>query len=416
MKILWLSNSVLSEHDCAGTGTWLGAMAQRLIGSGEVALANITIGGDSVVTRQDCGVISQWLVPHSNDIKSDGLPSEKRLADLAAIVDEFAPDLIHIWGTEGYWGLLTARKLREKVALLEMQGVKGRIADVFHGGLSFREQLSCVGVKELIRKSTIWQQRNKFRDWGRYENEIISGHRYIGTQTRWVESQVKAINSDCITFHNDLILREPFYSAKSWDRPESHQIFCLAAYPMPFKGLHTAVRAFAIIRQRFSSARLNIAGGFSTSGLRRDGYIAWVVTEIRRLGLKAHVNWLGPLDAQQIVEQMQNSSAMVIPSFIENCSTSMQEAMLIGVPLAVSYAGGLPSLAKDEEAAVFYPMGDDAACAMQLERLFDDKELAMRLSRQARQVAEYRNDPRRIIARQLEIYRQIISDAQREKQ
>jgi glycosyltransferase involved in cell wall biosynthesis len=144
--------------------------------------------------------------------------------------------------------------------------------------------------------------------------------------------------------------------------------------------------------------------------MRRDGYVAWVVREIKRLGLESNINWLGALEAGQIISQMQMSSAMVIPSFIENCSTSMQEAMLIGVPLVVSYAGGLPSLARDEESALFYPMGDDAACAMQLERLFDDKELPMRLSKQARLVAEYRNEPQRIIARQLEIYQLIIDN------
>ncbi|NVN93104.1 MAG: glycosyltransferase family 4 protein, partial [Desulfuromonadales bacterium] len=118
------------------------------------------------------------------------------------------------------------------------------------------------------------------------------------------------------------------------------------------------------------------------------------------------------LDADQIIEEMQFASAMVIPSFIENCSTSMQEAMLIGVPLAVSYAGGMPSIAQDEESALFFPMGDDAVCAFQLERLLTDKELTCRLSRQARQVAAHRNDPQRLIARQLEIYRHVVLDGQ----
>ena len=153
---------------------------------------------------------------------------------------------------------------------------------------------------------------------------------------------------------------------------------------------------------------MRIAGAHQKEGLRQDGYIAWVVREIKRLEIGLNVNWLGPLNASQIVSEMQASSAMVIPSFIENCSTSMQEAMSVGTPVVATYTGGLPSLAKDEGSALFFSLDDEAMCAYQLERVLTDRELATQLSEQSRKIALERNDRKRIIKNQLDTYRFVL--------
>ena len=133
----------------------------------------------------------------------------------------------------------------------------------------------------------------------------------------------------------------------------------------------------------------------------------WVNGTIRQLGLVDAIEWLGPLNAEQIVVELHNAAAVIIPTFIENCCTAMQEAMAIGTPVVVSYVGGIPSLGKDEDSCLFSPPGDEAVCADQLERVVTDEQLALRLSRGSRKIAAVRNDQQRIVQRQLEIYRHI---------
>ena len=130
----------------------------------------------------------------------------------------------------------------------------------------------------------------------------------------------------------------------------------------------------------------------------------WVNRTIGQLGLAGAIDWLGPLDAERIAVELQAAAAAIVPTFIENCCTAMQEAMAIGTPAAVSYVGGTPSLAKDEDSCLFFPPGDEAMCAYQLERVLTDDALALRLSRASRRIAAVRNDRRRIVERQLEIY------------
>ncbi|MHB9028474.1 MAG: hypothetical protein ACYC9O_06880, partial [Candidatus Latescibacterota bacterium] len=134
LKILWLSNKLVSPNDGGGTGTWLDALAEMLISSGEVELGNIAFGPVREITRKDWGSIRQWAVPDKLPLR-DGLPPRRYISAILKAVETFSPDLAQVWGTEYYWGLLTARKYITRPALLEIQGLKFAIAPVFSGGL-----------------------------------------------------------------------------------------------------------------------------------------------------------------------------------------------------------------------------------------------------------------------------------------
>ncbi|MEM4360239.1 MAG: glycosyltransferase [Candidatus Bilamarchaeaceae archaeon] len=411
MRILWLSNKIQSNVDSGTTGTWLDAMAQLLVKSGEVELGNIALGPVARTTRQDCGPIQQWVVPAKAKPQLNGLPAQRFVEEITRAVYEFNPDLVHVWGTECFWGLLTARRIIRYPALLEMQGLKGIIARVFDGGLSIREQLACIGLKEVIRGCTIFQSRRRFEKWGVFEKEMIRGHRFVTTQSEWLCAHIVSINPSCRVFHNDFMLRESFYTALPWKASNSMAVFCSAAYPSPFKGLHVALRAIAILKQRFPGVQLRIAGAHQRSDIRQDGYVRWLNHQIARLGIADNVCWLGALSAEEIVAELQGCAAIVVPSFIEGYCLGLAEGMMLGVPSVNSFAGGMSSLAKDEESALFFQPGDAEMCAHQLGRLLTDRALAERLSHNARAIALVRNDPQRILQKQLEIYQQVIAES-----
>ncbi len=410
MRILWLSNKILSEKDSGATGTWLDALSHELMKCDELELGNITLGNIKKMTRQDCGSICQWLVPSGPRLDRHGLPPRNIIHALIKSIDEFSPDMIHIWGTERYWGLLSARKHIGVPALLEMQGLKGAIAQVFNGGLSFREQLSCIGPKELMRQSSIFQSRQKFESWAPFEEEMISGHRFISIHSDWMMAKVKAVNNNARLFRSVRALRDPFYEGKKWAFHGTPSVFCSAAYPSPFKGLHVAIRSLATLKKNIPDIQLRIAGAHQQPGFRREGYIAWINREIVRLGIESNVTWLGPLSAIQLVEELGRCSAFIMPTFVESYSVTLAEAMLLGVPTVVSFTGGTSFLARDEESALFFSPGDEEMCAYQVERLIKDQGLAERLSCQARDIAQVRHDRNQILQRQIITYRQVLED------
>jgi glycosyltransferase involved in cell wall biosynthesis len=408
LKVLWLSNVALSDQTIDGSGSWLNAMARGLLDSNAIELGVIATGPVRQVTRQDWHQVKLWLVPDHAKLGRDGLPSAATVRSIIAAVDEYSPNLVHTWGVEAYWGLLPGRGLLKYPSLLEIQGLKGEIARVFCGGLTQRERFGCIGIKEVLKRRTMDSDRRDLARWGLYEAEIIRGHRFIDVQSSWATAHVSALNPAARLFQTDLALRRPFYDGVPWQPPGRPIVFCTAAYTSPFKALHVAVRALALLKRRIPGARLRIAGAHQRVGVRQDGYMRWIDRMIRQMGLVDAVEWLGPLDAEQIVAELGNAAAVVIPTFIENCCTAMQEAMAVGTPVVVSYVGGIPSLGKDEESCLFFPPGDEAMCAYQLERVLTDKELALSLSRESRRIGIVRNDRQRVVHRQLEIYRQVL--------
>lgn len=412
MKILWLSNKVQSSQDRGSTGTWLDAMAQALIQSDQVQLANVTMGSVRQITRQDVGTITQWIIPAKAQTHlRNGLPPTSIVKDICRVVEEFAPDVIHIWGTETFWGLLPARGLIQRPVLLEMQGIKSAIARVYHGDLTWREQMACIGLKEVVRGNTIAQGRSRFTAWAHFEGEIVARQRFITVQSSWLEAQIRAVNTECRIFYNDFALRAPFYMAAPWQPTGQSAIFSSASYPSPFKGIHMAVRTLAILKRRFPGIQLRIAGALQRPGLRQEGYMAWVNREAQRLDVDGNVQWLGALSADKIVSEMQQCAAVFLPTFIEGYSLALAEAMVMRAPAAVAYVGGAAQLARDEETALYFSPGDVEMAAYQVGRLLEDQEFAERLGRQARKVALERNNPERIIQNQLGIYRAVLQAA-----
>lgn len=409
MRILWLSPSLLTDRD-EGSGTWLRAMPAHLLRSGQVTLGNITMAGVSQPIRQDYGEVSQWLIPSVHKLGRDDLPSRRVISDIVEAAREFKPDIVHVWGTEYFWGLLTARKVLPYPSLLEIQGLKGPYSRVFTGGLSFKEILDCTGIKEIVRRATIIQNRKRYAEWARLENEIIAKHSNITTQSLWVEAWIRFLNPSCNLFHTELVLRDAFYESEPWRPSGEFKIFTSAVASVPYKGLHDAIRAVAILRDRMPSIRLRIAGAHQQKGIRQRGYVRWINGIVRRHNLSDNVDWLGPLSAEEVAQELTACSAALVPSHCETYCVAFAEAMQVGVPLVTSFNGGTAWLARDEESALFYQAGDEVMCAHQLWRILTDPELAERLSVKGRKIAGSRNNPEEIVSNQLQIYRRVLGE------
>ena len=408
MKVLWLSLRVIGEGDARGSCSWLAPLAEGLAATGEIELANIAQGPVGTRERRDAGAIRQWVVPRAAP-GSDGTPPAPIVDAVLAAAHEFGPDLIHVWGVEEYWGLLTARRLLGQPALLEIQGLKAPLARVYAGGLTLREQRQCRGVKEIVRRRDIAAARRTFAAWGRFEHEMIAGHRFITTQSPWVQAWAEAANPRARFFHTELALRGAFYAAAPWAPSSSTTVFCSAAYSIPSKGVHDAVRAFALLKRRVPEARLRIAGALpERPGRLKDGYNTWLRRLAVRLGVEASIDWLGSLSAEEVVRELHGCAAVLMPSHCESYSVALAEALYLGAPSVCTHSGGPDWLARDDESALFFAPGDEVMCAHQLSRLLTDRALATRLSQAARAAAAGRNDIDGIVAGQAERYRSVL--------
>ncbi|MFT4015907.1 MAG: glycosyltransferase [Agriterribacter sp.] len=409
-KILWLSNCLLSNTGMSATGTWLFAMMEALLKTGQVKLYNVTQGGVKTFTRQDWGDVQQWIIPRQK-INSKGLPALETISFFKKIEEEINPDLIHTWGTESFWGMLGAKKVFNAPVLLDMQGILYAYAKVFFGGLTTKELLQTTGLKELLLPVRhLYFRKKEFERRGIHEKFVIHNTSFISVQSAWVEAHILSENPGCRLFHTGIILRKEFYNAILWQHTETKSpvIFTSSSGSTSYKGLHILFRALAVIKQKFPSVKLKIAGTIIQQKKIQDGYTIWLIKLAKKLGVYESVEWLGPLNAAQIVQQFQEASVVVIPSVVETYCLALAEAMIVGVPSVVSYSGAMPELGKHNESVLYFPTGDFMSCAWQVEKILTDKALCEKLSVAARATGIKRNNPDEIVNNQLGIYNEII--------
>ena len=408
MRILWFSNALFEKMDRGVTGTWLHAMSKGLTSSGKVELANITPGKVKSLVRQDYEQIKQWVVPFESVSKTTGLPGNRLVQYYLDVIEEFKPDLIHVWGVESFPALITSRYKHNIPSLLEIQGIAGIVAKYVDGGLSFGEIVRCIGLKELLLRSSIFQTKQSYERWGYFEEEMIRNHQFITVPSTWMLANVKFINSNATLFQNEIPLRKEFFQNIKWHFSDSKVILCSSSSPIPNKGFHVLIRALKLLRNVFPDIQLRIAGAHQFEGIRKNGYITWLNKLIQENGLESHVTWLGSLSSEQLIPELLNCSVMALPSYVESYGVAHAEAMALGVPCVCAFNGGSSYLAENELTSLFFQAGDHVICAHQIARLLTSKELAESISVKAREKAIVRNDTNVIIAKQIQIYEEVL--------
>ena len=410
-KILWFSNVAFTEDQIRVTGTWQIAMGQALVATGEVELYNVTNGNVKEYTRNEVNGIVQWILPNER-ISRKGLPSYKSQQYIQNIEKEIQPDLVHIWGTENYWGMLAVNGILKSTVLLEMQGILYAYAKVFYGGLNLNEIIACTGLKELIYpKRLLYFRQKDFVRRGQRELIIIKKMQHISVQSDWVRAHIESENLKAQIYSTGMLLRNEFYKTThiNWKNRVKPVIFTTLSGANTFKGLHVLFRSLAILKKKYPDIQLRIGSNLlEHKFFIKDGYLAWLLREVENLDVSDSIVWLGSLSADEIIKEMQNSSVFAVPSYVETYSLAAAEAMMVGVPLVTSYAGALSELAVHNESALYFPIGDYMSCAWQIERVIESKELALKLSNNARNVAMKRNNSSEVVNKQLAIYNSII--------
>lgn len=133
----------------------------------------------------------------------------------------------------------------------------------------------------------------------------------------------------------------------------------------------SAVRAFALVRQRYPTARLVLAGG----GPQR----AALARLARSLGVLDAVRFAGPVDNAAMPALFQASDIVLNPSLADNMPISVLEALACGVPVVSTNVGGIPALLQDGVTALLVPPGDPAAMAHAIVALLRDPPRAQAL-------------------------------------
>lgn len=435
MKILWVCNilppMVAEKLNMTGSNKegWITGALQRMIVDSESGLGDICLGLCFPVSGSDQQKKYQARLGERFTVDcyayyEDQTQPENYCMDMedrfGAIISDFQPDIIHVFGTEFGHTLAVAKVVSSLESdaqnapklLLGLQGLISRCGEEYTADLPW-EVVNARTFRDIIKKDNIAQQQAKFLERGEMEKQAIALAKNVTGRTAFDRETSERIHPGINYYEMNETLREQFYTG-TWDVTscDKHSIFVSQA-DYPLKGFHILLEAMPTIMQTYPDAKIRVAGANITAfdtikqKIKIGGYGKYLRTLIHAYHLEGHVEFLGRLDADAMKAEYLRCHTYVCPSSLENSPNSMGEAMLLGVPVVASRVGGIPSMITEDEEGRLFEMGNGEGLADDIIHIWSDDGLATELGANAMNRAHMTHDADANYMRLLEIYQEL---------
>jgi glycosyltransferase involved in cell wall biosynthesis len=417
MKILWFTNtpsnaSLEFGHDTFGGG-WISSLETLVVETKicELGICFFYNGGTYKSIRQ--GNVIYYGIPFKkgNALRRILARHCAQLNDeepffFDRIINDFKPDLIHVFGTElGYGKILMHRS--EKV-LFNLQGLMVPIADLYFPlGFSGAKILMGSKLNSILRGITPLHDFRIFKKKAERENNTIRFWKYFIGRTDWDRNYIRLINPEANYFHCEEMLRREFF-ANEWIQPSELNgdnviVIGTTINPNIYKGLDLIYKVLKLLE------KYNIY--WKVFGIDEEDTINKISLKILKKGYRnPNIRFYGMVSASELIYQLKTCHFFVHPSYIDNSPNSVCEAMLLGMPVLSSFVGGISTLVKNGETGFLFNPYDKYDLAGVLVHLINNYEKAKQAGSNARQVALQRHSPDGIISVLSNIYNIICND------
>jgi teichuronic acid biosynthesis glycosyltransferase TuaC len=152
-------------------------------------------------------------------------------------------------------------------------------------------------------------------------------------------------------------------------RPLRNQVLFVGVV-RPLKGVDILLRAMRLLVDRGSPAKLLLVGGtFYPTYRREHERLRQLASE---LALAGHVDFAGEKPLPELVQHMQESALLVLPSRVESFGAVLVEALACGTPVVATRSGG-PEDIVTEQVGVLVPPENPEALAAAIQQVLNHR-------------------------------------------
>lgn len=322
------------------------------------------------------------------------------LPEMKRAIDDFKPDLIHVWGSES--ALFSICRHTSIPCVTHLQGfLPAYLNAKYPPGIAECDVLHHIGFHPLRQ----WMHRyftKVFVNRASQEAENMRFCSFFMGRTDWDRAIVSVYNPNARYFHCDELLRNEFYSGV-WQlqRRKSFVITSVISSPL-YKG-HDVILKTAKMLKTYT----DISFVWKIYGI--DDLTFWE----KKLKINAAQNGVmccGSVSAVELKKALLGADVYIHPSYIDNSPNSLCEAQMLGLPVIAANVGGVSSLICHGENGLLFPANDPVMLVSLIQQLYKNDECRISLGGQAKKTAEKRHDPETIKRSLLEIYYKILQD------
>lgn len=424
MKILWITSRLLPDAcrliGCEGevVGGWMQSQMDALQNEYGKQNEYFILASDARKCDVKVGNVHHRSFGKGITTYGTSVPHDVEEEAKAAIA-WFNPDIIHIHGTEFFYGRMSKEVYCGKPTVVSLQGILQGYHPQVGGFLSPKEIfVDQFNLRRLLYGQSIFKEQSKWRGKRVPQEELIfKAHMHFMGRTEWDRAWTNVLNPAATYHHVNETLRREFYIRRrnrSTIRP--HSIYCSAAAGYPLKGVHFLLRAITFLVNKYPDITLRICAAERLTEkrtlkaiLKTDQYTSYLRRLVRELGIEKHIIGLTRLSAVEVANELARAEIFVLPSLCENSPNSLGEAQLVGTPAIATFVGGVPSIVRDGVDGRLVPCSDPAMLAAMIDYYFSNSTVAETYAKNAREFALVRHDPCRNAQATMRAYEETIA-------
>ncbi|WP_458451832.1 glycosyltransferase family 4 protein [Alistipes finegoldii] len=408
MKVLWfavtpsLYETLNKGHNGGG---WIASLEQIVRSATDIRLG-IAFEHSDRIFKKEIDDVCYYPINVNAGLRQKTYVAAKDKAILAhclKIIEDFQPDIIHVFGSEWCFGLV--EKYTNIPVVIHMQGSLPPYANAaFPPGYNFFTQWrnSHFSPIVLLKKWLVWNKNDNYQT--AREIEILKHCRYVMGRTEWDYNITRLYAPDSQYYHCNEALRPIFLAPeKTWSLQRRKKLRLLSVGSCSMvKGMDLLLKTARLLKgHTHIDFEWRIAGPTELFPFFESNEDISHET--------VNIKFLGTLSAENLAVQLAEADIYIHTSYMDNSPNSICEAQIIGIPVITTYVGGIPSLVKNKETGILVPSNEPHTLAMEIIKLSRNTELMNRLSDNERQTAGARHNPDTIKNTLTEIYRTILS-------
>ena len=250
-----------------------------------------------------------------------------------SIINDFKPDLIHLFGTEQWFSYIPA--ITYIPCVVHLQGLVAPIKNAYLPvGMNERDY-SGLGLTFLFN-----YLRGNARKYKQVESIAWNCSIAFLGRTAFDHNVSDLLSGGKQYFHIDEILRAPFYNSSKWQFKDNNTVQILSIItPASYKGLDVVLKTSQVLKKHDINFIWNIVG------LSEDHKFTKKFEKFYKIsGRDNNIAFHGFKSSKELVNMLLGCSLYVHPSYIDNSPNSICEAQMLGVPVLACNVGGVSSL------------------------------------------------------------------------
>lgn len=418
MRVLWFTNGPcgaikkLTGNEITGGG-WLYALSQALKIHTEIELHIAFYWKCEMASFEYEGITYHPILRNGSGSKIGRYiyrlkqQFQKNVDDLEIerclkVYRNINPDIVHFHGSEENFGHI-AQHIDNIKCVLSIQGMLAPYYYKLYSGIQKYDVLRSEPLLSKLILDGYDAQAKRLKNRAQMEIECLKAIPNILGRTNWDRDCTIAINPERRYFTCNEILRAEFLNSQ-WTKRNKNQriVLCTTVSYGLYKGLEMVYETANLL------THANINFEWNVIGIANGDKYASLVQRVTSINPhNVHINLMGRKTASQMIDIFRCSDCFVQVSHIENSPNSLCEAMVLGMPIIASNAGGTSSLLEDGKDGILVQDGDPYRLAGAIINMKNNFEQAVMMGKIAREKALIRHNPQNVIHELLTAYRVI---------